>query len=226
MIGEFNPTYSTNNIWVDEEFDYCLTLLLESIQASITSKADASHTHDDYASQSALTLLENMIASKANVNHTHTEYAPVNHDHDNYALATALNALSDEVGGKAAANHAHSYNDLTDKPTIPSTEGLATTTYVDDAVASIPSVTLADLGFQSGKVVVSCTANTVSTANVTFDRVYTTAPIVTLTAGSSAPGTAVQEVTVSNVTTTGFTINVYRTNTSATSINWMAAGQV
>lgn len=111
MIGEFNPTYSTNNIWIDEEMDQCLTLLLESIQASILSKADATHTHSGYAPQSALTLLENMIATKANANHTHTEYAPVSHD--------------------------HSYNDLSDKPTIPSIEGLATTTYVDSAVSSI-----------------------------------------------------------------------------------------
>lgn len=86
--------------------------------------------------------------------------------------------------------------------------------------------TLADLGFQYGKVNVSCTANTVSTADVTFDREYSTMPIVTVTAGSSAPGTAVSEVTVSNITYTGFTVCVYRTNTSATTIQWMAAGEI
>lgn len=86
------------------------------------------------------------------------------------------------------------------------------------------AVTLAGLGFQYGKVAVSCTANTVSTADVTFDREYATMPIVTLTAGSSAPGTAITEVTVSNITYTGFTVNVYRTNTSSTTIQWMAAG--
>ena len=83
---------------------------------------------------------------------------------------------------------------------------------------------LADFGFQYGKVAVSCTANTVSTANVTFDREYKTMPIVTVTAGSSSPGTIVQEVTVSNITYTGFTVCVYRTNTSTTTIQWMAAG--
>ena len=86
--------------------------------------------------------------------------------------------------------------------------------------------TLADLGFQYGKVNVSCTANTVSTADVTFNREYKTMPIVTVTAGTSVPGTIVQEVSISNVTYTGFTVCVYRTNTSATSIQWMAAGEI
>lgn len=36
--------------------------------------------------------------------HTHTEYAPLSHSHSNYATTT----------------HSHSYNDLSDKPTIPS----------------------------------------------------------------------------------------------------------
>ena len=85
---------------------------------------------------------------------------------------------------------------------------------------------LADFGIQCGKVNVSCTANTVSTANVTFEKAYLIAPIVTVTAGSSSPGTVVTEVTMSNVTTTGFTICVYRTNTSATSVHWIAVGEM
>ena len=84
---------------------------------------------------------------------------------------------------------------------------------------------LADLGVQCGKVNVDCTANTVSKADVTFAKTYASAPIVTLTAGSSAPGTAVTEVTVSNITTTGFTVCVYRTNTSTTTIQWIAVGE-
>ena len=37
----------------------------------------------------------------------------------------------------AKSNFSGSYNDLTNKPTIPSIDGLATTTYVDNAVANI-----------------------------------------------------------------------------------------
>lgn len=84
---------------------------------------------------------------------------------------------------------------------------------------------LAELGVQSGKVTVSCTANTVSKADVTFAKTYTSTPIVTLTAGSSVPGT-VSEVTVSNVTTTGFTACVYRTNDTSTVVHWIAVGDV
>lgn len=36
-----------------------------------------------------------------------------------------------DISGKADKVHSHSYNELTDKPTIPSTEGLATKEYVD-----------------------------------------------------------------------------------------------
>ena len=120
---------------------------------------------------------------------------------DAAAVGSALTnyATKTELSGKSDSGHSHAIADLG---------------------------TLADLGFQYGKVAVDCTANTVSTADVTFDREYKTMPIVTLTAGSSAPGTAITEVTVSNITYTGFTVNVYRTNTSVTTVQWMAAGKV
>lgn len=41
------------------------------------------------------------------------------------------------IDGKADAGHVHSYNDLTDKPVIPSIEGLATTDYVDGKVSDL-----------------------------------------------------------------------------------------
>ena len=41
------------------------------------------------------------------------------------------------IAGKADAGHVHSYNDLTDKPVIPSIEGLATTNYVDGKVSDL-----------------------------------------------------------------------------------------
>lgn len=42
-----------------------------------------------------------------------------------------------DISGKADKEHTHSYNDLTDKPTIPSLDGLATEDYVDNAIANI-----------------------------------------------------------------------------------------
>lgn len=67
--------------------------------------------------------------------HNHdTEYAPKVHNHDNEYASKTHNHDNDY----APKTHNHSYNDLTDKPTIPSTEGLATETYVDEAIATIP----------------------------------------------------------------------------------------
>lgn len=111
MTGEFNPTYSTNNIWVDEEFDYCLTLLIEAMQASIATKVDGNHTHSGYLSQSdleaELQVLEDLIALKANTNHTHSDYALTSHTHSDYATVTALDTLSAEVDEKADTDHTH-----------------------------------------------------------------------------------------------------------------------
>lgn len=81
MNGEFDPVYSTNNIWVDDNMQQCLTLDLEDMEANITT----------------------LQTSKANTSHTHTNYALIDHNHTGYATSS----------------HTHSYNDLTDKPTIP-----------------------------------------------------------------------------------------------------------
>ena len=54
-------------------------------------------------------------------------------DVDNYDDAEVRGLIA----GKADAGHVHSYNDLTDKPVIPSIEGLATTNYVDGKVSDL-----------------------------------------------------------------------------------------
>lgn len=91
--GDFEPMYSTNNIWYDTYTTQNLTVHLEDIAADIdtlqTSKANINHTHTGYALS----------------NHSHAEYALTNHTHNGYSLST----------------HSHSYNDLTDKPDIPTT---------------------------------------------------------------------------------------------------------
>lgn len=52
---------------------------------------------------------------------------------DNYDDTEVKRLITD----KADADHVHSYNDLTDKPEIPSIEGLATTDYVDGKVSDL-----------------------------------------------------------------------------------------
>ena len=75
------------------------------------------------------------------------------------------------IAGKADAAHVHSYNDLTDKPVIPSIEGLATTNYVDgkvaDLVASAPETldTLKELADALGNDADFATTITTSIGN-------------------------------------------------------------
>lgn len=91
--GDFEPMYSTNNIWYDTYTAQCLTNHLEDIGADI----------------------DTLQTGKANVNHTHNEYSPINHEHSEYALVNHSHT------GYALIGHTHSYNDLEDKPVIPTT---------------------------------------------------------------------------------------------------------
>ena len=70
-------------------------------------------------SQEDLQALEDAIDTKANANHSHTEYAnashnhdsnyaPLSHSHTDYVTSTTFNALASEVDGKANASHTHS----------------------------------------------------------------------------------------------------------------------
>jgi len=65
-----------------------------------------------------------------------------NIDYSSYATQTDLtNGLATKVNTSSIATVAltGNYNDLLNKPTIPSLSGYATETYVDNAVAAIPS---------------------------------------------------------------------------------------
>ena len=214
-MGEFIPTYSTDHIWRGDNMEKCLSDDLNTIETDIaaleTGKAAAVHTHTGYAVAADVAALQTLVgdtavstqistatAGKADINHTHTGYALENHEHTNYASVSDVDALETLVGTTSVASQISS----------------AISTKADQNHSHI----LADLGIQYGRVTVSCTANEVSTATVTFEKVYTSAPVVTLTAGSSAPG-IVTEVTVSNITTTGFTVCVYRTSTVPTTIS-------
>lgn len=65
-------------------------------------------------------------------------------------------------------------------------------------------------------------ANTPTSKEVTFAKAFAAMPTVVATAASSVVGTVVLGVGVSNVTKTGFTIWITRTNTTSTGINWVA----
>lgn len=65
-------------------------------------------------------------------------------------------------------------------------------------------------------------ANTIKTHAVTFPKEFTLAPMVSLTKNSGAPEKI--SIGAGSVTTTGFNINFMRTNTTDTTIFWLAIG--
>lgn len=121
--GKANVSH-THSFYADidhEHSEYALTTHTHSGYAATnhthTDYATSTHNHSEYALATDVDALENKvgdstvasqistaIATKADSNHTHTEYAVVDHTHSGYASST----------------HIHSYNDLEDKPTIPS----------------------------------------------------------------------------------------------------------
>lgn len=74
MNGEFDPIYSSNNIFVDTNVDKCLTTHLEEMATNIS-------------------ILQ---TSKANTNHVHEEYSLVGHTHNGYAAIASSNEFNGE----------------------------------------------------------------------------------------------------------------------------------
>lgn len=101
MNGTFNPTYSSNSIWRDEDDTRCLTLDIEDIESDIaaleTGKADTNHTHTGYAAEN------HTHTGYATTDHTHTGYATADHTHTGYAAAADVTALQNLVGDTAVS---------------------------------------------------------------------------------------------------------------------------
>lgn len=99
MIGQFDPVYSTNNIWWDEEFGECLTLHLENMKEDIANTDSAiTNLQTLIGNTSIESQIHVAVSDKADINHehsnyattthTHSEYAVVDHEHNDYALST------------------------------------------------------------------------------------------------------------------------------------------
>lgn len=89
----FNPEYSSNSIFYDTNMEECLTDHIDDMQAEI----------------------DTLKTGKANINHVHEGYALAGHVHNEYASVDHTHT------GYASTTHTHSYNDLEDKPVIPTT---------------------------------------------------------------------------------------------------------
>ena len=73
---------------------------------------------------------------------------------------------------------------------------------------------------QSGKVSVKAKTKKVVKKKVTFPKPFTKIPIVTATLASVVPQKV--ELSVAEITTTGFSVVIYRTNDVSTDVNWIA----
>ena len=116
----FMPNFSSNEVYRDTDDTRCLTDDLDTIEDDIsaleTGKADTNHEHTGYANS------DHTHTGYAPESHTHTEYAPAAHGHTDYAPVSHEHsdyAPQAHTHDYAATNHGHSYNDLSDKPTIP-----------------------------------------------------------------------------------------------------------
>ncbi|QKE72650.1 hypothetical protein HPK19_07450 [Arthrobacter citreus] len=75
---------------------------------------------------------------------------------------------------------------------------------------------------QTGTVSVPGVANGVSTVAVTFPQAFPSIPSIQVTPNTGGPETFVKGVSFSNPTVSGFNCNVYRVDTTATTIYWAA----
>ena len=75
-----------------------------------------------------------------------------------------------------------------------------------------------------GNASITPVANVPTSVTVTFPRAFITSPAVFTCAWSAGPGTVVKATGFSDASATGVNIYVYRTDTVATTVNWLAIG--
>lgn len=97
---EVSPEQSTNYVYFAGETGERLTDVLAMMASEVLGKANANHAHTGYAAAS----------------HEHTGYADADHTHTPASIGAAAESHTHDY---ATSNHGHSYNDLSDKPTIP-----------------------------------------------------------------------------------------------------------
>ena len=111
------------------------TLSTNDLTNALKANYDAAYAHSQSA-HAPVNAQKNSDITKAEIEakltgnittHTHSQYLTTHQSLDGYAKTADL----------ATVATSGSYNDLTNKPTIPSIDGLATTNYVDSKVAGI-----------------------------------------------------------------------------------------
>ena len=84
-----------------------------------------------------------------------------------------------------------------------------------------------DCGIQTGSVIVTPTANEVTTVSVTFPEAFAQIPdCVLVSPVTTVPYTAVRYASASGYTATGFKLHLYRTSAGETTVTWVAFGKM
>ena len=126
-----------------------------TIDNLLAKKANASHTHsyNNLTDKPSIPSIDGLatkkevtdgLATKSDATHNHDKvYAPITHEHKQYLTSHQnISGKADktyvdaELAKKSDKTHTHSYNNLTDKPTIPSTANLATKTELTNGLAT------------------------------------------------------------------------------------------
>ena len=189
-IGAAASSHSHNDIYYTET----------EIDTLLAAKSNSSHTHDYVPTSRTI----NGKALSANITLSASDVGALSSDTD---IPSALSDLTADSTHRlvtdaekdiwnAKSNFSGNYNDLTNKPTIPSISGLATETYVDEAVSvkadsSHTHDTSYDaLGTAEEKAnIVQANLNTVSnelTSHINNDDIHFTAAERTKLSGISA----------------------------------------
>ena len=90
----FDPTYSSDLIWVGEDMNVCLTDELNDVKSDIEGLQD----------------------NKADINHIHTQYATLDHTHPEYSTVSDMSQVQSQVANKVdkVDGKSLSSNDYTD----------------------------------------------------------------------------------------------------------------
>lgn len=138
------------------------------------------------------------------------------------ALTTTAQTLTgavNELDGEVAQNTSDIADNISDISDL-----FALAPVLDGIADHQGSCEIGDLLIQWGSETVTPTANAVTTVSVTFDKAYANAPWVGVTVRSSS----VNQITgfgCTSTSTTGTTLRFYRTNTTSTTIGWIAIGK-
>ena len=125
-------TVSDSNVLVvetnAETFKVTKENLLKEVNTQLNTKSNVNHTHDEYVTESELNA-----KGLATENYVQTKIAEANLSGGNVDLSGY--ATKDELSTKSNITHTHSYNELSNKPTIPSLDGYATEAFVTNKIA-------------------------------------------------------------------------------------------